>query len=111
MGAHSSSVAVFDDPDRDARGGWSVGVTYAALLPPSAEHLQRVAGGDDAADAAWHDVMHLPVLAFDHKQVIQAALRHLATDDRVKGVDGLVDQLREAASKLAGPWQHLEPHN
>lgn len=58
-----------DDPR-----GWSIWVAYAALVP-SAEDLQ-VKAGDDAAAASWHDVTSLPPLAFNHKTILRAALRH-----------------------------------
>jgi 8-oxo-dGTP diphosphatase len=33
-----------------------------------------VAGGDDAAEAAWHAVSSLPPLAFDHALLVADAL-------------------------------------
>ena len=44
---------------------------------------------------------------WDTPSYLLCCCRHLATDDRVKGRDGLLEQLEEAASKLAGVWQHL----
>jgi 8-oxo-dGTP diphosphatase len=56
-------VGVYGDPGRDPRG-WTVTVLYAVVLGPAEQ--AAVAGGDDAAEAAWHQVASLPPLAFDH---------------------------------------------
>jgi len=57
-------------PDRDPRGH-TVSVVYVARLagPPPA-----VAGGDDAARAAWHPLDALPELAFDHARILADVL-------------------------------------
>lgn len=60
----------FGNPDRDPRGH-TVSVVYVAELvgePPG------VTGGDDAAQAAWLDVDELPLLAFDHDQIVRSLL-------------------------------------
>jgi 8-oxo-dGTP diphosphatase len=70
-------VGVFDRPGRDPRG-WTVAVAYRFRLPTGVECLARP--GDDAAAADWFAVDELPLpLAFDHQQIIQAALDQLET--------------------------------
>lgn len=65
----------FGDVGRDPRER-VVSVAYYALvnLPGRA-----VAGGTDAADAAWFAAADLPTLAFDHRRIVDVAL------DRLKG--------------------------
>lgn len=63
-------VGAFGDPGRDPRG-WTVSAAYVAdagVEPP------QVAGGDDAAEAAWFDLDALPPLAFDHAKILSAGL-------------------------------------
>ena len=49
-----------------------VSVAYYALVKPSA-----VTAATDAAEAKWFDVSKLPSLAFDHKDILAAALTRL----------------------------------
>lgn len=57
-------VGVYSRPDRDPRGH-VISVVY---------QVERIGGdleaGDDAADAVWFDLDDLPLLAFDHAQII-----------------------------------------
>lgn len=64
-------VGAFGDPGRDPRG-WTVGIAFLLELP--AGHATDVAGGDDAAEAAWHPLDGLPGLAFDHDLIVRTAL-------------------------------------
>ncbi len=66
----------FGDPDRDPRGR-VITVAYFGLVSADQVARMRVRGGDDAADARWWDVYHLPRLAFDHDRIIAYALRRL----------------------------------
>jgi len=67
-------VGAWGDPGRDPRG-WTVTAVYVAHVAGSAP---TVAGGDDAADAAWFAEDDLPTpLAFDHEAVVAAALARL----------------------------------
>jgi len=60
----------FGKPGRDPRGH-TVSVVYVAVLIGEAP---AVAGGDDAAAAAWFPVQSLPDLAFDHGLILGRVL-------------------------------------
>jgi 8-oxo-dGTP diphosphatase len=62
----------FGDPRRDPRGR-VVTVAYFALIPTTAV----AQAGDDAAEVSWSPVNDLPDLAFDHRTIIDYALRRL----------------------------------
>jgi len=63
-------LATFGRPDRDPRGR-CISVAFVGALARSGD---QVAGGDDAAEAGWHDTAALPPLAFDHGEIIDRAL-------------------------------------
>ncbi|MEU3400654.1 NUDIX hydrolase [Streptomyces filamentosus] len=64
-------VGVWDQPDRDPRGRY-VTVAYLATVPAGT----RATAGDDARDARWWPLTDLPErLAFDHTDILTAALR------------------------------------
>jgi 8-oxo-dGTP diphosphatase len=64
-------VGAFGDPGRDPRG-WNVSAAFVALV---GECCPAVVGGDDAAEARWWPLSALPGdLAFDHAEIIAAAL-------------------------------------
>jgi len=69
--AFCEQLGTFSGPDRDPRG-WSATVVYYALVR-----------GEHPAESAleWSDVSELGTLAFDHGELIQAALARL----RAKG--------------------------
>ena len=70
--AHLEQVGAFSSVDRDPRGR-VVTVAYCALLNrPSA-----VSAGDDAAEARWFQVDALPPLAFDHSEIMTAAMEKI----------------------------------
>ncbi len=58
-------VGAYSRPDRDPRGH-TVSVVYALEVAPGG----RPRGGDDAAEASWHDLPRPPRLAFDHTEVL-----------------------------------------
>lgn len=68
-------VGAYGDPGRDPRG-WTVSVVFQTTL--GYDESGVVAGGSDAADAAWHPVSVLPSLAFDHDLIVADALGHAA---------------------------------
>ena len=57
--------------DRDPRGR-TISVAFVAEVP-----LSEVKGGDDAAEARWFPLDEIPQLAFDHGEMLQAALARL----------------------------------
>ena len=63
----------FGDPVRDPRTR-VITVVYFALL--DSERLQ-VKAASDATDVGWFSVYELPLLAFDHQQIIEYALNRL----------------------------------
>lgn len=73
---------VFSAPGRDPRGRVMT-VAFIALVRP-ADYIP--AAGDDASRAAWFDTTELPLLAFDHSQIIEEALQHLRELIRVRPV-------------------------
>jgi len=73
FGGRLVQTGAFGDPGRDPRG-WTVSVAFSGR---AGEELPEVAGGDDAAEAAWHPLDALPELAFDHDQILAAALAHV----------------------------------
>ncbi|HEX6820036.1 MAG TPA: NUDIX domain-containing protein [Ktedonobacterales bacterium] len=63
----------FGEPGRDPRG-WVISVAHVALVPQEMLSAQRIAGADDAADAAWFPAYEPPPLAFDHARILDCAL-------------------------------------
>ncbi|UII20112.1 NUDIX domain-containing protein [Fulvivirga ligni] len=72
---HTSLVQLgaFGTPGRDPRGR-AVSVAFAGEMTAS-EH--QLVGADDAEAAEWFPVNDLPELAFDHADIIRAALEKL----------------------------------
>jgi 8-oxo-dGTP diphosphatase len=65
-------LGAYAEPGRDPRG-WIVTAVYSVQLAPDEDAM--VAGGDDAAEAAWFPVAVLPLpLAFDHERIVADAL-------------------------------------
>ena len=65
---------VFGTPGRDPRGH-TVSVVYTTIVVgPQPDAV----GGDDAAEAVWFPVTELPPLAFDHSEILTAALASLS---------------------------------
>lgn len=62
-------IGVFSKKGRDPRG-WTVACAYLASL----EGDEELVAADDAADARWFPVVALPPVAFDHHEIVAAAL-------------------------------------
>ena len=67
-------LGVFSAVNRDPRER-VITIAYYALIKPS-----DVIGGDDADEAAWFPIQKLPPLAFDHRQIFEAAMERLRRD-------------------------------
>jgi 8-oxo-dGTP diphosphatase len=73
QGVELTQLAAFDKIDRDPRDR-NICIAYYGFTTP--ENAQ-VNGGDDAEKAEWFSIDNLPVLAFDHSDVIKFAIRKL----------------------------------
>jgi 8-oxo-dGTP diphosphatase len=63
----------FGDPARDPRNH-AISVSYFGLVRP--QDFQ-VSAQSDAEDVGWFNIKKLPRLAFDHKKIVEVALRRL----------------------------------
>ncbi|MFY0673141.1 MAG: NUDIX hydrolase [Bacteroidia bacterium] len=63
----------FGKPNRDPRNR-VVSVAYFGLVKPSAFSLEA---DTDAEDAQWFNIKNFPKLAFDHKTILEAAIKRL----------------------------------
>jgi 8-oxo-dGTP diphosphatase len=59
----------FGKPGRDPRGH-TISIGFMAILPT----VVKATAGDDANKAKWFSVDNLPMLAFDHTEIIQERL-------------------------------------
>ncbi|MGX2994526.1 NUDIX domain-containing protein [Streptomyces sp. JNUCC 64] len=64
-------IGVWDQPGRDPRGRY-VTIAYLATVPDGTTAI----AGDDARAARWWPLTALPPLAFDHADIIRAAVAH-----------------------------------
>lgn len=67
-------IGAFGKAGRDPRTR-VITVAYCALVRSSLAPL--VKAGSDAADARWHSLVQMPALAFDHADILDAAVRHI----------------------------------
>lgn len=63
-------VGVYSRPGRDPRGH-TVTPAFLSIM----DYPLDVCGGDDAVQAQWFPLNQLPVLAFDHGEIISDAMR------------------------------------
>lgn len=72
-------VGVFDEPGRDPRGD-VISLAYSMVIP----QLPPPTAGDDAAVAQWVRIQDIAEdeLAFDHAEILNAALRGLPRKPR-----------------------------
>ncbi|QIL81632.1 NUDIX hydrolase [Diaphorobacter sp. HDW4A] len=66
-------LATFSGLARDPRG-WSIAVTYCALVSYDALQKALAANGEGAAQSQLFDVAALPQLPFDHARIVDAAI-------------------------------------
>ena len=66
-------LGAWGTPGRDPRGR----VVSAVYVAVAGARAGEVKGGDDAANAKWQNLEDLPALAFDHEDIVPAALLHL----------------------------------
>jgi 8-oxo-dGTP diphosphatase len=94
-GVAVEELGCFSKPGRDPRG-WVVTIAHLAVIP--AERAKRAKAGDDASETAWleltsppgggftlsHDGEPVEQLAFDHRDIVAAAVKRL----RDRGIVG-----------------------
>jgi len=73
QGVELTQLAAFDKIDRDPRDRNICIVYYGFTTPENA----KVNGGDDAEKAEWFSLNNLPLLAFDHSEIIEFARKKL----------------------------------
>ncbi|WP_435058437.1 NUDIX domain-containing protein [Streptomyces sp. bgisy060] len=67
--ADLKEIGVFDRPGRDPRGRY-VTTAYLVRVPDDTV----LTAGDDARTASWWPLTSLPALAFDHADILEAAV-------------------------------------
>ena len=70
-------IRAFGKPDRDPRGR-TISIAFFGESASEAE----VKGSDDAAEAKWIAVKELPELAFDHSEIVKAAIELRKSEKR-----------------------------
>ncbi len=65
-------IGAFSRVDRDPRGR-VISVAFATYVPSKTQPV----AGDDARDVAWHALRQLPRLAFDHNEIVAAAVHSI----------------------------------
>ena len=70
IGIPVHQIGAFAAPGRDPRG-WTISVAFAGIVNKGV----NPEAGDDAAEATWHPISRLPTLAFDHRDIIESAVR------------------------------------
>jgi 8-oxo-dGTP diphosphatase len=90
-------LGAYGDPTRDPRGR-TISLAHAAVIRGIAAD---VAGGDDAAEAAWRLAKEGGPLAFDHDSMLQQALKWVAQGVRTGtlGLDLLPEEFDEGEVK------------
>ena len=83
-GVFMRQIKTFSSLDRDPRGR-VITIAYYALINPYLFNRVKVTGGDDIADAGWfpiENVLANTSLAFDHYEIIAAAIEKLRHEIR-----------------------------
>ncbi len=123
-GVRVEEIGCFSRPGRDPRG-WVVSIAHLAVVP--VDRLADAKAGDDAAAAAWLDVIvsdagftllhegrEVTRLAFDHREILAAALRRFAERARDLVFALLpprftLDEARRAWAAIHGPGVAFDP--
>jgi 8-oxo-dGTP diphosphatase len=71
--SYLEQLYTFGKPDRDPRNR-VVSVAYYGLVRP-ADH--QILASTDAEEVGWFDINKLPKLAFDHKHIVEMAVKRL----------------------------------
>lgn len=71
---HLIQIHTFSEPDRDPRGR-VISTAYSAVIEEDDQIHPKA--GSDAAEVGWFNLSDLPVLAFDHKLIIQISKEKL----------------------------------
>ncbi len=64
----------FGKPNRDPRNR-TISVAYFGIV--NAGKFQKLQANTDAVDAEWFPIKNLPILAFDHRQILTMAIERL----------------------------------
>jgi 8-oxo-dGTP diphosphatase len=73
----------FGEPNRDPRQR-VISIAYFGLVKSSL--FQELKASTDAEEARWFSIKKLPVLAFDHKQILQIAIERLRAKVRYQPI-------------------------
>jgi ADP-ribose pyrophosphatase YjhB (NUDIX family) len=90
-------IGIFDQPDRDPCGRY-VTVAYAALVPDGTP----ATASDDASAACWWPLSDLPALAFDHADILAAAVNPASAEAEASS------PARPAIVTLCGSTRHWD---
>ena len=72
-GVPLEQLRTFGKPGRDPRGR-TITVAYFGIAQDNWDQIQAA---DDAANAEWFDIEHLPAMAFDHDEIARCAIERL----------------------------------
>jgi len=73
----------FGEPGRDPRQR-IISIAYFALVKSS--QFRQLKASTDAEDAQWFSISKLPLLAFDHKQILQTAIERVRAKIRYQPI-------------------------
>jgi len=74
-GIYLEQLYTFGQPDRDPRER-VISVAYYALVSP--DRTEGIEANSDAKDVAWFELDKLPVMAFDHREIVNMAQQRLS---------------------------------
>jgi 8-oxo-dGTP diphosphatase len=72
-GVPLEQLRTFGRPGRDPRGR-TITVAYFGI---ARDNRDQIKAADDAANADWFDIDHLPAMAFDHDEIARCAIEML----------------------------------